>query len=155
MLHLSDDLLRKFSASSPAAERFVVLRAYARHGMLCVIAAGYLPAYAWLAVNARTVVDALMRAPPHERILIRSGTIINGQVLIPRPLHVKAEDDVYVRGQLLLRSTGPNVSDKPGVIENLSIKHFMESAVLVEGSDAWPAKRNRGPLWGDAQLSYL
>ena len=66
---------------------------------------------------------------------------------------MKAEDDVTVRGQLLLRSTGPNVSNKPGVIENLAIKHFMESAVLLALRHGQTAKP-RASL-GDAPLSYL
>lgn len=144
VLLLSDDLLLEVFRHVTCSRSLRRAARVCRSWRSATTRAATLFEHAWLAVDALTIVDAVMRAPMNERILIRSGTVLHGEMILPRPLHVKAEAGVVLRGQLLLRN---NVeASQSGIVEGLDIAHFMESAVVVEGSPAWPRSQHQ-PLW--------
>ena len=105
--------------------------------------------HAWLTVGATTIVDVLRCAPEGERILIREGTTLNSmQLICMRALDIRAEPNVRLNdGKLILQDTGNRV----GVIEGLTILHWMEAAVLVSGSGG----HARAPRWELRECSIM
>ena len=83
--------------------------------------------HTWLSVKATTIVDVLRHAPSGARIHIPSGVKLQGQLLLPRAVHLRAEPGVTLHGKLILQETR-----ELGIVEGLSIHHFMESAVIVQ-----------------------
>ena len=91
--------------------------------------------------------EVLRRAPAGERILIRAGTVLRGQVHCPSHLHVAVEPNgppVTIHGQLLLEGTahpprGSLLECSPdrgevGLVEGpLLLSHFDQEACLVLG----------------------
>ena len=80
-----------------------------------------------------TAADALRRAPPGERVRLRAGTTITEEVNVLQPVELLAEENVTMKGKLVLQggSFAPGV--RHGVVRGLKLRHFMEEAVNVIG----------------------
>ena len=62
-------------------------------------------AASWLILNALNC-HILHRAPAGERVLLQKGTVLPGDLTILQPIHLRAEADVVLQGQLHLRGDG-------------------------------------------------
>jgi len=73
-----------------------------------------------------TAADALRRAPPGERVRLRAGTTITEEVNVLQPVELLAEENVTMKGKLVLQggSFAPGV--RHGVVRGLKLRHFME-----------------------------
>ena len=73
-----------------------------------------------------TAADALRRAPPGERVRLRAGTTITEEVNVLQPVLLLAEENVTMKGKLVLQggSFAPGV--RQGVVRGLKLRHFME-----------------------------
>ena len=132
LLSLADDLmLHVFHLITCSKTLYRAARVCKRWNQL-VDRALHLFQHAFLSVSPTTIVDALKLAPPNERILIVRGSKLTGPLIMTHALHIKAEEDVILRGQLLLRSSVHDACHG-GIVEGLKIEHFMESAVVVSG----------------------
>ena len=71
--------------------------------------------HTWLSVKATTIVDVLRHAPSGARIHIPSGVKLQGQLLLPRAVHLRAEPGVTLHGKLILQETR-----ELGIVEGLT-----------------------------------
>ena len=109
-------------------------------------------AHAWLTVpllgpQGEPVLDAdavLRRAPSGERVRVRSGTLLSGELVRSRPLHLRAEAGVTLCGRLVLRDDSSpgrlGLREPPGLIEGIECTHSTEEAVVVSGG-SWHFER--------------
>lgn len=95
--------------------------------------------HTWLTVTATTVADVLKAAPEGERLLISENVV--GMLTVTRGVHLRAAPGVTLSGQLRLQDCPDN--DEHGVIDGLTILHFMDTAVVVQGQ----GKRTSPPRW--------
>ena len=77
-----------------------------------------------------TAADALRRAPPGERVRLRAGTTITEEVNVLQPLQLLAEENVTMKGKLVLQGGSFAPGLRHGVVQGLRLRHFMEE---VEG----------------------
>ena len=75
-----------------------------------------------------TAADALRRAPPGERVRLRAGTTITEEVNVLQPLQLLAEEDVTMKGKLVLQGGSFAPGLRHGVVRGLRLRHFMEEA---------------------------
>ena len=80
-----------------------------------------------------TAAGALRRAPPGERIRLRAGTTLSGEVVCAQPVVLEAEGECTLRGKLTLQAGTLNRSSLIGTVRGLKIAHFMEEAIQVNG----------------------
>jgi hypothetical protein len=129
---------------------------------------------AWLELSESTAAAILRRAPPGERIKLLSGTRLRGEITIS-PIHLVAEPDVCLLGRLVLDSSVGRAAgswahkdscyvwDDPfnhswlagrqrveasqvvGIVEGLSVRHFMEDAISVAVRAARSTRTRTGP----------
>ena len=97
--------------------------------------------HAWLNTTASNAIGILERAPAGEKISIENGTVLRGQVVLKRPIHLRA-NGVQMHGKLYLQTGGRGESadtagNHRGVVEGLNISHYMDEAILVTGG-GWP-----------------
>ena len=108
-----------------------------------------------------TAAGALRRAPPGERIRLRAGTTLSGEVVcaqvrfawpnsplllgathlrasltqrprsLAQPVVLEAEEGCTLRGKLTLQAGTLNRSSLIGTVRGLKIAHFMEEAIQV------------------------
>ena len=78
-----------------------------------------------------TAADALRRAPPGERVRLRAGTTITEEVNVLQPLQLLAEENVTMKGKLVLQGGSFAPGLRHGVVQGLRLRHFMEEAPLA------------------------
>ena len=96
-----------------------------------------------------TAADALRRAPPGERVRLRAGTTITEEVNVLQPLQLLAEENVTMKGKLVLQGGSFAAAHKQGVVRGLKLRHFMEEAAAAGGDCPPPCLRTapHPPAW--------
>ena len=72
-----------------------------------------------------TAADALRRAPPGERVRLRAGTTITEEVNVLQPVLLLAEENVTMKGKLVLQGGSFSPGGRRGVVRGLKLCHFM------------------------------
>ncbi len=96
---------------------------------------------AWLDVTEVCAAALLRHAPAGERVRIRRGSALHGELVIGQPLHVVAEPGVTLHGKLHLLGVGARDVESwegmdflsarlggvgaIGIVEGIDVRHFM------------------------------